>query len=78
MRDIKAVGVLGGLLLAIVMVYDDADRFARNEWLEFCCQTSNQGCIIVNGKIGNHVDRDTMLFLKVIETMNLDDLRVLG
>ena len=53
------------------MVYHDTDFLARNKRLQFIHQTSGKGCVIVYGNIRDYVHRDAMLFLKVVEAMNL-------
>ena len=53
------------------MAYHDTDFFARNKWLQFFHKTSGKGCVIVYGNIWNHVHRNPMLILKVVEAMNL-------
>ena len=53
------------------MVYHDTDFFAGNKRLQFFHQTSGKGCVIVYGNIRNYVHGNPMLFLKVVEAMNL-------
>ena len=60
------------------MVYHHGYFLVWHKSLDLIGQLSGEGGFVVDGNVGNDIDRDATLFLEVVETVNLHDFLVLG
>ncbi len=65
-------------LLAVVVIDDDGETVARDEGLDPGNKLLDKGGIVVDGEVGDDIDRHAALVLEVVEPVHLLDVLVGG
>lgn len=58
------------------MINHDNNLFVGHQWLKFGSKLADKCGLIVDGNVGNDIDREHIVLLGIVETMHLDDFRM--